>query len=108
MNGGNMFGLFRRKPKEQSEEALIAKFHIPKNKVPGVYFHKEKQKYHARLRTNGTSKHVGYFDTREEAERAITKLVKVTSFERAVHDPEAWKTLSQESHASIVRNRGKK
>lgn len=41
-----------------------------KSQIQGVRFRVEKNKYEARIRIDGKQKHVGYFDTAEEAREA--------------------------------------
>jgi len=40
------------------------------SKYRGVYWHKRFKKWHARIKTNGVNKHIGYFDDEESAARA--------------------------------------
>jgi len=41
--------------------------------VKGVYWHKQRRKWQARIRHNGKLMHLGYFDTLEEAAAAYAK-----------------------------------
>jgi len=43
----------------------------------GYYFDKKKNKYRAQIRVNGKTKHLGYFDTKEEAHNAYLKGKKI-------------------------------
>lgn len=52
-----------------------------KTGVNGVYFNKQMNKYHAQIYTNGKKKHLGFFDTLEEAKES-----------RKIAEKQFWKT----------------
>jgi hypothetical protein len=47
-----------------------------KLKIKGVYYHKQHNKYHARIQINNSKKHLGYFDSLEEASQAYQTAAK--------------------------------
>lgn len=69
--------------------------------IKSIYFHKGMGKYHARAYKYQRNNHIGYFDTREEAEQEIKKFHD--------RDPKAalWK-ISREQIIEITRKYGGK
>lgn len=69
----------------------------------GVYFHKRVGKFRAKLRISGTYKHLGYFDTEDEAHRVYLAAKKANVLRMATE----WKDkISDKLYISLIKKAG--
>jgi len=69
--------------------------------IKGVYWHKKKEKWHARLYINKKHTHLGYYSTKEEAAQAIEK-VTINRDGIMITPGQSWKTRDGADRLRVI------